>query len=142
MDERRRVSYSFLRGVALRHELLTSRLVTAELSETRDWAQKRAVYRRLWGLRLRMITLIGRIGWISREIRTAGGWGANRIADVTHIAYAVFAGADALVTWDVDDLARERTRQVVQAYGRREGRSVPLIGTPAEVAEWLGLRIR
>ncbi len=48
---------------------------------------------------------------------------------------------DALVTWDTDDLARDRTRTVVQAYAMRKGLRASLIGTPYEVSDWLGIRI-
>jgi len=53
----------------------------------------------------------------------------------------MLSDVDALVTWDQGDLARDHTRRIVQVYGRRERLSVPLIGTPEEVAKWLGLRI-
>ena len=59
-----------------------------------------------------------------------------------HIAYTMLASLDILVTWDVEDLARDRTRAVVQAYAWRNGLRAPLIGTPEEAAGWLGIEIR
>jgi len=142
LDERRRDSYRFLRALAGgRHRILISRLVTRELDETPDWAERRKIYRRLWSRGARMITFNPRIVRIATDLRTLGRWRRNLIADLMHIGYAISGAADALVTWDRDDLARDATRRVVQAYGRREDVGVPLIGTPEEVAEWLGIRI-
>ncbi len=76
------------------------------------------------------------------ELLAAGRWSQARLADRVHVAYTLLSGADALVTWDTRDLARERPRVVVHAYAARQGLRAPLIGTPQEVAGWLGLKIR
>jgi predicted nucleic acid-binding protein len=141
-DLRREISYAFLRAVQRPHHLFISRLVTRELDRIRDVAQRRAVRRRMEGQSLRTITLTARIVHIARELVRLGGWSENVIADMVHVAYAVFGRVDALVTWDFDDLARPRTRDVVSAYGRRQDVPVPLIGSPPEVASWLGIGTR
>ena len=66
---------------------------------------------------------------------------AARSAGLSSDGYSMLSEVDALVTWDQGDLARDHTRRIVQAYGRRERLSVPLIGAPEEVAQWLGRRI-
>ena len=141
-DWRRPISYAFLRAAQRPHHVLVSRLVTRELEEIRDRAQRKAVHRRLWGQSIRTITTNAKIVAIANDLVALGGWSENVIADMLHVAYALFARVDALVTWDRNDLARPRTRDVVNAYGRRREMPVPLIGTPEEVSEWLGIRTR
>jgi predicted nucleic acid-binding protein len=58
-----------------------------------------------------------------------------------HIAYALIGGADYLVTWDQEDLAREWTRERVTQFCIDSGRKVLMIGTPVEVGKWLGTQI-
>jgi hypothetical protein len=62
------------------------------------------------------------------------------LADLKHVGYAVFGRADALVTWDVRSLAREKVRTFIASWCRREGLVAPKIGTPGEVAQWLNLK--
>ena len=141
--ERRRISYSFLRTIAGRDQILISSVVREELRDTPDAEERKTLFRRLSGVRPRTITTTPRVGRIARDLLSLGGWGARRVADVLHVSYAVFARADALVSWDVHDLARERMREVARTFGRMQGVPVPWIGTPQEVAEWLELpRIR
>ncbi len=138
----RKVSYQFLRAVAGRHRIITSRLVRAELHATPDLVERRAVTRHMERVRMRAVPTTALVTTVRDEILEEGGWGANRLADMLHVAYTVIARADALVTWDQDDLARERTRRVVQAVCRRRGLKAPRIGMPEEVAAWFGLMTR
>ena len=142
MVARRQVTYRFFRSVKDRHELLLSRLVIRELMATPDLRERRHILRRIWSADPRTVTTSRRAERIALELLAAGGWSDDDFADMLHISYTIVAGADALVTWDEGDLAREWTRNLVQAYGRRQGVATPLIGTPEDVAEWLGIRIR
>ena len=65
----------------------------------------------------------------------------NHLADAFHLAYSVVGGADALITWDLRDLAREQTRKVLRDYCWRQGLAEIRIGTPIEVAKWLDVKI-
>lgn len=139
---RRKMTYRFFRAAARRHQLFLSKLVLREIEETPDWDERRHVLRRVWSARPRMVTTSRRAERIALDLVQEGGWSDDVFADMLHISYSMVSNQDALVSWDEGDLARDRTRQVVQAYGRREGVSVPLIGTPEEVAQWLGIGIR
>ena len=139
--EMRKITYRFLRAVSSKHRLLISKLVRREIDGTPDAEERKLIFRRMAGVRLKTIPATARILRLRDEILKAGGWGNNRIADMLHVAYTVIAGADALVTWDRQDLARDHTRRVVQAVCRRRGQRAPRIGVPEEVAEWLGIRI-
>jgi hypothetical protein len=135
----RRDSYHFLNRACVRHEILTSPVVVAEVRETPDSDERRIIERHLRKHRPE------RVGWhpkaasIARALQAEGGWGARRLVDLTHVGYAIVSRADALVTWDARTLAHPRVRTIVQAYCRRERLEAPLIGTPKEVAQWLGL---
>lgn len=141
-DERRRLTYGFLRAARRRDRIYTSKLVLIELDETPDHEERRHIQRRLWSVRPRMITTSRRAERIALELLEVGGWQEDAFADMLHVSYSMLAEVDALVTWDEGDLARDHLRRIVQAYGRRQGLSVPLIGTPEDVMEWLGLRTR
>lgn len=141
-DGRRRVSYRFLRAVAGRHQLLLSRLVLQEIALTSDLDERRHILRRIESVRHRMVTNSRRAERMALELLAVGGWSEELFADLLHVSYTILSGAEALVTWDAGDLARDRTRLVVQAYARRSGLAAPLIGTPEEVAKWLGMTIR
>jgi hypothetical protein len=137
----RKVSYRFLWMARRKCRVLVSKLTLAELARTPDPVERRHVLKRLWGSRPRLVTNSRKAERIAFQLLDAGGWSETLLADMLHVSYSMLSGADALVTWDRSDLARERTRRIVQAFGRREGLSVPLIGTPEDVAEWLELRI-
>lgn len=139
---RRRLSYRFLRQVESRHDLFISNLVHGEVMGTPDLVERRHVLRRIKSVHPRTVTNSRKAERQALELLDSGGWEDGLLADMLHVAYTIQAGCDALVTWDQDDLARDKTRNVVQAFGRRTGVSAPLIGTPEEVAEWLGIRIR
>jgi predicted nucleic acid-binding protein len=140
--ERRKLSYRFLRRCRKDHDALVSRLVLREIEATPNLEERRHVLRRVWAARPKVITTSRRVERIALEIMEISGRGDDAFADMLHIGYSMVADADALVTWDEGDLARDHTRRLVQAYGRREGMGVPLIGTPEEVAGWLDIRIR
>ncbi len=139
---KRILTEAFLSVVRLRFRVLVSPLVAAELARTPERAKRDDLLDRLWEARPEVVSFgawAQRMAW---ELLAAGRWSQRRFADMVHVAYTLMAGADALVTWDKDDLARERTRVVVHAYATRKGIRAPLIGTPEEVAEWLGIKIR
>ncbi len=69
-----------------------------------------------------------------------GGWTRKALADVSQLGYAVCAGATAFVTWNQKHLARDEVRTVVRAVCRKRGIPPLQVGTPREVATWLGLK--
>ena len=140
--ERRRLTYRFLRAIEGRARLLGSSLILAELGRGLSGDARTAVLRRHWAARPRIVTGVPRVHRISLELLMAGGRGIRALADMLQVGYSIVGGADFLVSWDRADLARDRTRKVVRDYGQRTGTKVPRIGTPEEVARWLGLRIR
>lgn len=75
------------------------------------------------------------------ELSLISGRCESVLADMTHLGYTILSDADALVTWDESDLARERTRLLVHVYCRRRNLSEPLIGTPLEISSWLDIEI-
>ena len=139
--ESRKISYRFLRAIEGRHRILVSRLLAREIDNTADLVERRSILRKMEGVRPRRLTATSRTLELRDEILREGEWGRRRFADAMHIAYTVTSGADALVTWDLRDLARDPTRDLVRSICRARGLSVPRIGTPPEVAEWLGLKI-
>jgi len=140
-SERRATTAAFLREAELHHRIIISDAVLVELAAIADAAKRSAILDRLWAARARLARPRRDAQETALELLKAGRWSARRFADLLHVAYTVIEGADALVTWDEDDLARERPRRVTHAYTRARGLLTPLIGTPKEVAAWLGLRI-
>lgn len=137
---RRRVTEAFVRAVQTHDRIVVSQAVFAELAQTPGGDKAKRLARRIWATRPILLGSEPKAPAIALELLSAGRWSQNRYADMLHVAYTVLAGADALVTWDEDDLARDRPRVVVQAYTQGKGLRAPLIGTPEEVSKWLGIR--
>ncbi len=97
--------------------------------------------RKIERTRPRTITGGPRADRLAAELLLHGVLTQARLADVYHIGYALLGAADYLVTWDVSDLAREGTRRRVTEFCVATGRKALMIGTPVEVARWLGTRI-
>jgi predicted nucleic acid-binding protein len=135
------VTAAFLRDAGRRHHILVSNVVIDELLEIKAQDKRRAVLELLSRSDATRLAFDPEASRIALEILRAGRWSARRFADMLHVAYTIRYRADALVTWDLDDLARERPRSVVHAYTRGRGLLTPMIGTPEEVAQWLELRI-
>ena len=139
--KRRRTTYRFLRAVESRHDLFISRWVTDEISQIPDMLERRQIRRKIDDSGSRTLTENRQIERAAFELLALTGNNNRLLADMWHLGYTVVSGLDALVTWDMRDLARDRTRTAAQVYGRRHGMEVPLIGTPEEVAQWLNLKI-
>ncbi len=137
----RRASFQFLNRACARHLILVSPLVIAEVGNTPDPQERKSIQRLLWAQRPVRLGGDSRAAGIADSLLKEGGFRPSMLVDLTHVGYAVLGRADAVVTWDVRTLAREKVRSAVHAYCRREGLTVPLIGRPEEVAKWLGLRM-
>ena len=138
----RRLTSQFLFRVAWRHRLLTSKLVFRELDRIANVEIRRAIRRRVRDYRPRVVTGTSQVHRTADDLIQVGCLPERDIADLYHIAYTIAAKADALVTWDMGDLARPRTRLIVGAYLRGLGRADIPIETPEGVARWLGVKIR
>lgn len=136
-----RLSGAFIAEVSRRHRILISDAVILEISRTPDPSRRQYLAERILEVRPRIAPPDERAERMADELLRLGRWRERRLVDLLHVAYTVLEKADALVTWDVDDLARERPRHVVHAYTRSRKLLTPLIGTPEEVAVWLGLKI-
>ena len=53
--------------------------------------------------------------------------------DATHIAYAVYARLDVVVSWNLRHIVKVRTRREIREYNEKHGRHVPDVATPSEV---------
>lgn len=142
-DVRRRVSYRFLRrSTRQHHQILVSDLVLEEVRATPMEEERKSILRRIWSSGAKHVTALRPAERVAGGLMAAGGWDGDLFADMLHVGYTVAGEADALVTWDRSDLARDHTRNIVAAYCRREGLLAPLIGTPEEVAKWLDIVLR
>lgn len=135
----RRISYHFLNRACAHQDVLISPLVIEEVRNTPDPVERRVIERQLRGVRPTIISGQQRAEEIAEALRREGRFGDRMLADLAHVAYAVMGAADAVVTWDVRTLARDRVRVVVHAYCRRARLEPPLIGIPEDVAQWLEL---
>lgn len=112
--EMRRLSYRFLNRSCARHDVLVSPLVLEEVGDTPDPEERTIILRQLRGTRPTMVANSRRARVLAAEIRAEGGFGERMLDDLTHVAYAVLGGADAVVTWDRRTLARDRVRLATQ----------------------------
>lgn len=140
-DPRRRVSYRFLNKVRRTCRLVTSSVVHGEIRQTPDPAELSLLRRRLVELRILNVPVTPRIHALADELRRSGGWHRRQFADMLHVACAMLHSCDALVTWNLRDLAREKLREVVRQVARSRNLAAPVVGTPLEIARWLGLKI-
>ena len=140
--ERRRETRRFLEWCRPRHRLLSSRVVLRELKGIRDSSLRRNALRLYESFRKRIVPENPQAERMARDLIRLGCVTENHLADAVHLAYTIFAGADALVTWNMGDLARPHTRMIVRGFCRRNGLPDIRIDSPVEVARWLGVRIR
>ncbi len=82
-----------------------------------------------------------RLRRVAYELIALGCVTAKHLADAYHLAYAVLGRVDAVVTWNMADLARAHTREVLRDYCWRYGIPEIRIGNPSEVAGWLDVEI-
>ncbi len=139
--ERRAAPYHFLNRSCLRHELLTSPLVGKEIRDAPNPELHLKLERQLERQNPELVPNKAQAEAIGKDLKDRGGFGERRLADLIHVGYVVLGRADALVTWEVQTLAKEHVRTVVKRWGKELRQPVPRIGTPFEVAEWFGLRI-
>jgi predicted nucleic acid-binding protein len=137
----RRATATFLKWARKRFRLLISPEVRAEVHGTRSLALRHPMRRKIDRARPRTVTGGIRVDRLVAELVLHGVLTPRHLADLFHIGYALLGGADYLVTWDVGDLAREGTRRWVTEFCVATGRKALMIGTPVEVARWLGTRI-
>lgn len=140
-DPRRRLSYRFLNQARRNCRLIVSSIVHDEIHRTPEPAERRLLRRRLAESRIHNIPVTRRILDLAEELRLAGGWNARQFADMVHLSCAILYPCDALVTWNLRDLAREKLRKVAGRIAASRGLVAPVVGTPLEVARWLGLKI-
>ncbi|MBI2920712.1 MAG: hypothetical protein HYY18_06460 [Planctomycetes bacterium] len=141
MDWRRRATFRFLRTVGRHHQLLVSHVVRKEIDQTPDQAERKLLRRRLYAASPGFLTPPIHLKATVMELLASGGWSERKFQDMQHLAFAILSKADALVSWDVGDLARPKTRRIVEKWCRGRRLDSPFLGTPLEVARWLGFEI-
>lgn len=60
---------------------------------------------------------------------------ARYIDDGNHIAYAVFARLDAVVSWNLKHIVRMRVRKQIRKFNERHGYHVLNLASPAEIIQ-------
>jgi len=137
--EMRRESYRFLNRGCRWNTVLASPLVISELRQTPDLDERKVIERRFRDARVELITGRHQAEKIAQRLMVFGPFGVKMLEDLMHLGYAVIGNSDAVVTWDRRTMSRNKVRLALQAYCRREGYSAPMIGTPEEVSQWLGI---
>lgn len=140
-DPRRRISYRFLNLVRSKCRLRVSSLVWNEIEDSPNPDERRFLTRRLENAGARSMPVTRRVLEFAETLRGAGHWGDRQFADMVHVACAMLHSCDALVTWNLRDLARGKLRQVAGIVALQRNLVAPFVGTPLEVAPWIGLKI-
>ncbi len=138
---RQHLTRRFLRAAGRRRRLLVSDLALAELNAHPRLEIRKGIGRYLRRMRPRVLGPSLAVKRATETLMSLGGWGSRVIADVAQLCYALVAGAEGFVTWNQRDLARDRVRDIVTRYCQGAGIPTMRVGTPVEVAVWLGLRI-
>ena len=111
----------------------------AVLDETRMGDPDAAARREALAAGLTVLALSEEVADLAELYRVEFAMPHDRLADLTHIAFAVVHELDYLVTWNCSHIANERVvRRLVEMNGRLE-RFTPLIVTPEEFLQlWAG----
>lgn len=136
---RREISYAFLRNVSGRQRILVSKLVFEEIAHTTPPGPRTSLFRRMRACRTRTVPSTAQVDDLANRLLAAGGWSGGKRADMLHLACAMICRADALVTWDESDLAKDPARRVFEAVAKERQIKLPRVGTPIEVRSWLGI---
>ena len=138
---RQKITRTFFKKIKRRYRLQVSDLALEEIREHPRPDLRRRILRYLWRRRPKVLGPNARVREATRELMSMGRWGPRVLVDVTQVGYALVGKADALVTWNQKDLARREVRRVIQRYCRERNRPMMRIGTPQEVARWLGVKM-
>lgn len=139
---RRRVSYRLYRFLAGRHDVLVSPLVFRELEHTTSAELLGPLMRRLRKARPEGLAETAAVRERAAAIVAEAGWAGGMWTDALHIAFAMIGAADVLVTWDIADIARRKTRNLVRRVARIRHVATPELLTPMETLKWLHLATR
>ncbi|MCC6738340.1 MAG: PIN domain-containing protein [Planctomycetia bacterium] len=140
--ERRKASYRLYRFLLDRHEMLVSPLVFEELEHTTTAAELRPLLRKMKRGRVERLAQTAAVTQAAQSLLDEAGWGGGQGTDALHIAFAMMANVDVLVTWDAADIARKKTRDLVRRIARTWRIPFPELLTPVETLQWLHLSTR
>ena len=135
-DPRRIESYRFLRTVRKSHLLVVSTLVSEELERAPVSALRGTMKRRIRAANPDVLT-ISTAAEVADRLLSIQGRGKRDRPDMLHVACAMIHGIDALVSWDLHDLACGGTRKAVERIAAERRLTATYVGTPREVATWL-----
>ena len=140
--ERRRITRIFLDRARRKLRWFASAVVRAELGETPDLELRHELFRQLRRHRPRAVTVAPRTTAVLDGLMERGIGTPARAADMMHLALAISAGMDFLVSWDERHLANPRVERLVREYCRLTGYNLIRIGTPVQVATWVRVGLR
>ncbi len=139
---RRRTTYRVMNSLGRAGRFHTSKLALMEVADTPDWEMRHQIERRVKRMRPRIVPATAEVRKVAADLLEAGCLTGTHLADLYHLGYAIVGRSDVLLTWNMADLARERTRVFVAGVCRRRGQSPVEIYTPEEAAKWFGSTIK
>ncbi|MBI5487660.1 MAG: PIN domain-containing protein [Deltaproteobacteria bacterium] len=116
-----------------RYDTWISDLVLAEISATDDRGLADGMLRLAAGLQTSSVGEEARV--LAREYLVSGAVPGSASVDAVHVAVATVLEADAVVSWNLRHLVRQRTRDSVNLINSRFGYRPLVITTPAEFLE-------
>ena len=115
------------------HELFISPLVLEEISGTREDDRRRELMTLIEEAGPEVLEWTADVGTFADRVLQMGALTERSRADALHIAFAVVHGMDALVTWNMADLTKLKTKRTVAALCRLLGYKELELVTPEQV---------
>jgi predicted nucleic acid-binding protein len=128
--DRQSLTQSFFERLA-DFDAATSEVTRTEILDTPDESRRQEMLRIYGSLRLVDVTPEARV--LSRRYIDAGIFPIKVEADALHVAVAVLAKQDIIVSWNFKHLVNRRRRAAVQSINQTLGFDTPEILPPAEL---------
>ena len=133
VPDKQRITQEFFGALQGVHEPFVSILVLEELGRTPEEVRRSALFSHLEQVSPGFLNWVPEVGAIADRVIEMGGLTERSRADAVHVGYAVVHGMDALVSWNMHDLVKLKTKRIVAGVCRLLGYKELEIVTPEEV---------
>ena len=130
---KRNITEKFLANSKTLHESFISETVIQEVQCIKDNKSRSFLLKYIEKHNPEIIKITDEAAETSKEILKLGILTERSAFDALHLSIAIYSGMDALISWNMKDLVKLKTRRLVSAFCRANGHKELDIVTPEEV---------
>ncbi len=133
LPSKKLVTENFFKQYKVIHEFYVSTLVLTELRKTKDLSLRQDLERSVEEYDPKLLENDDSATRLQKEILAAGIVSQSSEADALHLSFAIVNGVDAVVSWNMKDLVKLKTRRLVAAFCKVNSYKELDIVTPEEI---------